>query len=53
MFHYKQTLFYHNQAKKHYTKHITLILIAGFRAGSAGLNLGHPEIPPLKLRKPS
>ena len=31
----------------------TLVLIAGFRAGLAGLNLGCPENPGLKPRKPS
>ena len=32
---------------------ITLVLIAGFRAGLAGLNLGYPENPAFKPRKPS
>ena len=31
----------------------TLVLIAGFRAGIAGLNLDYPENPALKPRKPS
>ena len=31
----------------------TLVLIAGFRAGLAGLNLYYPENPALKPRKPS
>ena len=31
----------------------TLVLIAAFRAGLAGLNLGYPEKPALKPRKPS
>ena len=30
-----------------------LVLRAGFRAGLAGLNLGYPENPALKPRKPS
>ena len=30
-----------------------LVLIARFRAGLAGLNLGYPENPSLKPRKPS
>ena len=30
----------------------SLVLVAGFRAGLAGLNLGYPENPALKLRKP-
>ena len=31
----------------------SLVLRAGFRAGLAGLNLGYPENPALKSRKPS
>ena len=31
----------------------SLVLIAWFRAGLAGLNLGYPENPALKPRKPS
>ena len=29
------------------------VLIAGFRAGLSGFNLGYPENPPVKPRKPS
>ena len=32
---------------------LALVLIAGFRAGLAGLNLGYPENPPLKARRSS
>ena len=32
---------------------LPLVLIAGFRAGLAVLNLGYPENPALKPRKPS
>ena len=31
----------------------TLVLITGFRAGLAGLNLGYPQNPALKPRKSS
>ena len=34
-------------------RHQALVLIAGFSAGLARLNLGYPEKPALKPRKPS
>ena len=34
-------------------ENFTLELIAGFRAGLAGLKLGYPEHPAVKPRKPS